>query len=113
MLVFPGLRPRTLFHGTTAGGLDSLPNVGRGDGTVPDVVQPPVVGLAHHGVQRPYALHARLLERPLHHGVGGPPYTERAGEEDGRLQLTQLPDLGYSRSFPKPLPTYMAAGTRS
>src|SRR5690606_22147347 len=57
-----------------------------------DVVQEPVVRLADDGVDRAYALHPRPLQEPVDHGVRGLPDAERAGQEDRRLELAELPD---------------------
>src|SRR6185503_5062300 len=56
-------------------------------------VQGAVVRLGHKGIDRSHVLHARLLEHPAHQGIGGAPDTERAREENGRLQLTELREL--------------------
>jgi len=72
-----------------------------GDGPLPDRVQQAVVSLSYHGIDRAHLVHSWLLEQVLDHRIGGLPYTEGAGQQDRRLQLAQLGDLGATEQLSK------------
>jgi len=75
-----------------------------GDRTGADVAEKAVVRLGDHGVGRADVLVARAAEQPGEHGVGGAGDAQRAGQHDGRLELSQLVDLRRARELPEPVP---------
>ena len=90
-----GARPHAAFlHGAAAGRLQRAPHRLGGDGARADVVEPPIVGLTDHHVERPYLLHVRTLQHPRRHRIRGLPHAQGAGQHDGRFQFAQFVHLG-------------------
>ncbi|HUF74774.1 MAG TPA: P1 family peptidase [Longimicrobiales bacterium] len=79
--------------GPAGGGLQGGHDVLRLDGACAYVVQRAVVGLPHHRVDRAHVLHPVPREHPRDERIGRPPDAQRAGEQNGRLELSELPDL--------------------
>ena len=61
-----------------------------------NVVERAVIRFRHDRIDRPHVRHSRLLEHPVDHRVGRLPDTERAREQDRRLELAELVQLGRS-----------------
>ena len=67
----------------------------------PNVVERSIIRLGHHGIDRADVGHARLLEHPAHHRIGGFPDAERTGEKDRCLELAELPKLRRAGDLPE------------
>jgi hypothetical protein len=77
----------------------------RRDWTAADRVQHvAVVRLSHYGIDRADFLHSRLIEEVCCHGIGRLPDAKRAGQEDRRLQLTELGQLGDTDQLSEAIP---------
>src|SRR5690606_2416516 len=71
-----------------------------GDVAAADVVDDAVIGLADYGVDGEDALIARLGERPFNEAGDALGDGEGVGEDDRRLDLAELLDLGGAGEFP-------------
>ena len=74
------------------------------DRPLADVVQVAVVRLAHHDVHRLHVLVPRERQQPAEDGVRHARDAQRAGQDDRRLQLAQLPDLRDARELAEAVP---------
>ena len=95
-----GLRSRTganaaLLHGPVARGAERSEDLIAPDRVRPHVVHARVVGFAHDRIDRVFA-HARLLVHPLLERIRCAPDAQRAGEQNGRLDLAEFAHLGFA-----------------
>src|SRR4030065_1905650 len=64
-----------------------------------DVVEPAVVRLADDGIDRLDALIPGEAESPIDDRVGGHGDAQGVGQNDGRFECAELPDLGHPREL--------------
>jgi hypothetical protein len=76
----------------------------------PDVVQPAVIGFTHHRIDRCHGFISRNRQYPVDDGVGRPGYAQGIGQDDGRFNLAQFPDLGAAHQFAIPVSNGDAGG---
>ena len=83
-----GACPYTAFvHRSLGSYLDGFPNLLDREGTLTDIVEPRVVALADHCVDRYDLLVAVISERPDPDRLCRPRHAERVGQYDRRLDL--------------------------
>ena len=59
-----------------------------------DIIDTAVIGFTHHRIYRPNRLIAVLRQRPVNHTSGRLRHRQGISQQDWRLHLTQLNDLG-------------------
>ena len=88
-----------LLHRTAVRPVDGVDDhLGR-DVHAADVVQAPVVGLTHDGVDRAHTLVARLHKRVASDTLDARRHAQRVGQDDGRLDIAEFTHLRHTRQF--------------